>query len=1032
MERFNDAAAWSRALTIPLIQGLGRHLTLHIPARLRKDQQITALIAGITGRYPDLTERVDAFNSTYAAPAMGGRHPEAAWYQRLVEHLSGRPLPTTLPAVQHIPTHPGLPLPGEAPLVPVVAIAPPVQREMPLPYTTDQFVRWLLQDPNRVAIDVNAQLVTLRDNKGYGAVEVHKALKNFTLTTEAITEIQGLTAVLDLSPAIRTSLDEVTADEWTAINSYLSIIMLTGKPPVTQPTVTSFPTIRLAYDTGKDPKQPGGFPRLVFSNKIVTWSTVPFGLHHRVTPRSLLITHIGGVPVDDYALFNNMPWNGERSRKLAYLLALSPGKFSFGMDGASPYDFPLRNIKGMLPTFPSVMRTLFGTGTQDELLQRLDDTVVPRRLTEGSRWRLFRHLAAHPDVAAKIPDPHTGSLPFAIEDYVPTEVWTQLPLTITRYAGPVITVPNPYTLLTAPTLSRIVRQREVHITRGQEAIELNSLDEIFPEWRAHILSTDTENLLALSQTDVAYFMAARGIQETVLPRSDTIQTVYLVLIALSDAGGIGRDAKEATPLHRPFVQDLFNSIPDREHTNAVCRAFNVDGYELLTTDQIKDLFIRGYVNPLPLSEDVKARHTLWRSLTQDKQRMLADMYSFPIGSGNAALAFVNRKSIEPEMEKYIAELSVETIPEIVRALGLCVPAIIDPMLYITAALPTVRGLFSGRKPGFERGPVAEVLRQMTDNEIMRRVGAAYAYRSRQDLITRGAQLLSGATGFFVPNERKCFNPLTYDFAETKDLSLFMIAYGTLGSYACYGMGELAGGFEPHGEETVDGKAVLFSFRIPKPLMSDTDIGGYTDLDPVKAAELKDLVTQLVPDLTGDNRTMAAQLLDTISAVERSNRGTNDYDKARYNDFLRFPATARETMRDYLMQVFLCGMYMRRWTGPPAKYPLLSSETNRTDFEAQSVLPHLEKIQMTMDSMKTTAPAAAAFVQGLREVEHRMGKVNQVTYDEYNIKALVDKVIMGYCIRMGSTRFVGSGAHYLHLFFGSPLPGYDKNIIENIA
>ena len=921
----------------------------------------------------------------------------------------------------------------------------PVSKGRPIPYVSEQFLRWLLQNPNRVQVDIKGQqdLITAA---GYGHVDIRRSYSNFVITPSDIKEISAISGNPIPPEPYKGMMGLVTPDSWRVINAYLQTIMRTGKVPSEPLIVPGFPKVQLYFEAGKgrDAHKEGGFPRLTFSNDSLTWSTPPFGLSAASLPITVLILNISGVSVDDYLLYSKITFDEKQNRKLAYLLSVHP-EIPVVPDARvkGPFDLPLSQLKEHIANFPTVAKALFPGSTGEAIKRRIDGINVPRNLTLGARQRLYRYMSAHPEEYKKTRPPTTGTLPFALEDYIPDGVWDKLPSEIQQYAGPVQVVPNPYALLFPGTVSRIAFEREIQLSReGKAADQLNVYDvEVEAKWKKDILRTDLADLGNLSATKRAFYMAAHGVREIATPRNLDPVLFARAVINLTDAGGIGRDIKEAAPLIKRFVDDILNLTPSREYLETICRLFNIESYELLTVDQIRDLFVRGYVQPLPISQEVMNRYTSWKALSPDKQRMLATIYGFPVEN---VASFANRQptTIATKMEAYVIQLSAETADTIVRELGFVVPYPVTALTYVTEALPLCLEL-TRRPADFKLESLSslshvDALARMTDTEITQRVGAYYTYRSRSELVSRGAALLSGTKGFFIPYERKCVNPYTVTSSAPLlierglaistapgEEELFLISFGTLKEYVCYQMEELTAGFLPHGENKDQ-----YAYQIIKANGKDFD-----RLESSQASDLLNLVTQLLPSFDKDRFDIAEQLIHAIERVDMAIRGANEYDRVRYKQFLTFPADVRQAMFNYLMQLFDTGMYMRRWRGPPDPYPLASAETERQDFsEDVHVLPQFEILVTRLETLRQLDKSAADFILKLRQVEHKGGFATQAASDNANIADLVDRVVhrRNECIRINSRYFIGTGVYYLSLFYNYSVPGYDITRLEQIS
>ena len=158
------------------------------------------------------------------------------------------------------------------------------------------------------------------------------------------------------------------------------------------------------------------------------------------------------------------------------------------------------------------------------------------------------------------------------------------------------------------------------------------------------------------------------------------------------------------------------------------------------------------------------------------------------------------------------------------------------------------------------------------------------------------------------------------------------------------------------------------------------------------------------------------------------KGNNNYEIQLFNEFNKFESPIKDSIQDYFKQLFYIGMYMRRWKGPGSKYPLSKSETTGAWEGPQKVVwPQLDILADLMAAVKVLSPEAGKFIEDLREVQH-FDNQERVSHDESHIlQHLLDITISGaYCIRMGSTFFIGTSAYYLKLFYNYKFDGYDIN------
>lgn len=197
-----------------------------------------------------------------------------------------------------------------------------------------------------------------------------------------------------------------------------------------------------------------------------------------------------------------------------------------------------------------------------------------------------------------------------------------------------------------------------------------------------------------------------------------------------------------------------------------------------------------------LSDESNARAVVWESLSERQRDMMDNLYD---GECFLLEDFVSQPVIHAEMEKYIAGYSLETIPQIVKSLGLVSCLSMHDITYFALSIRECIPLFEPHKAGS--------IKHMTDTQILNRLDVLVAYASRGGLISRAEDLLNGGTGFFVPYTRKGVNAVTSTGAPITD-SVFTIAYGTLEKYTCYTPEDLNEGFASRGDGDVPTGMVL--------------------------------------------------------------------------------------------------------------------------------------------------------------------------------------------------------------------------------
>ena len=826
--------------------------------------------------------------------------------------------------------------------------------------------RWLLLHPNEVKVDKSDDLLFDISYGYYGGIDGPYMLDYFDLTPSQLRAIDlvndNFMDVYDVSPSLA-GMDAISVSEIIAMQNYLSIILSTGKKPDKVPTVVKFPRIELVYDKGVDNKQPGGFPRLILKNDRLTVSTQPYGLGRPVNN----ILEVDGLPFSVAYNLRNVQLTPRQNRNLAYHLSLYPNlRVVVNPSLQSSYDGNVYKLYTYIENLAQVLYTIFRTDNLDDIRNRLQNTVPANHVGIGPRWRLLRYLEEHPDVAAKLRAPHTGNLPFAIEDYIPSDVWAKIPVEIKEYGVRIPIVPNPYLLLTATSRSQIGAERGVPLTAGQEAKELQALDEILPEWRDATLATRETEFRQMTTAQRWYYLAAMGYGQVSPPPEVDPTDFWLFVLEIVNAGGLGQDEKDARPTHKTFLDEInvFLST-DREVLKGIMRFFKVDEYELLDDTAMKEIIIRGYINPLPISDAARERYTLWKSLNDDKKLMIARYYG--IDPSNTA-GFISKTNPSPYYEQYVKAIDEKNLDEIIQNLQMRPPAIINRMTYVADSLEDVDLIFNRVDGKYDRDPLDKRFHQEMDAEIIEAIGAIYPYQSRRELIENGIKLVNGAVTFFIPVNRACknsYDPVTAD--DTSSLEVFVVAYGTIDNYICLTPAAIALGFSPYGDhgEYVDYRVIREDNTMIK--ITDEQASWLGDLmnqvlldnlSGVSEAEIKRIRTALQEGKAGNysqevlREIGIREILENIQKVDLAKRAGNEYARTTLAKFQTFKPQLQVKIREFFNEFFYTGMYMRRWRGPPNPFPYNEADTKRSDFDKDlEVVPHLSRMAAILEELR---------------------------------------------------------------------------------
>jgi len=222
---------------------------------------------------------------------------------------------------------------------------------------------------------------------------------------------------------------------------------------------------------------------------------------------------------------------------------------------------------------------------------------------------------------------------------------------------------------------------------------------------------------------------------------------------------------------------------------------------------------------------------------------------------------------------------------------------------------------------------------------------------------------------------------------------FFLAYGTLYDYCLISVEELSTSFS----STTSG-----SFNFSLPHVKNEDL----DLSTVNALRKKiKYYSNIVQDPYLPRLMAKIEIgLSYFSAIDKdTDRIIKRYNIASQDD--------KNAVCSWLEQLFLAGMYMRRWTGPPEPYPMSESSTERKDIDPNSLtIPVLEKMDTMLKEMNSRP---RDLISELKIVEWQR---NKRTWEDITANTLAKELYHGNrCIRQYSTFCIGTGYHWILLF-----------------
>lgn len=996
MDLIQDTARWKWALTVPQISQVMKDMGIIFRKPSTKQALIEALIAAIMAEFPDVAalaqQHVDTYGYTSASYSKLGLTFNAD-VERNARKRASR-----------------------------VQAPQPVRKDHVAPNLWEPMMDAIVAFPDHITVDGDKLVSLITPTSAYGYLDPsdpdiyscfsHRGLsvpdRRPSIPMDILDRIRGMACLPDMLAYV----GKLTSD----------------LPHLPYPVLPNITTYEVLMDGGVTPDRKHRFPRVIYGNSWVQLQTIPFGLSSSDIFKR--IVSIDGKSPSEYVGYYDIVNSHSRIRKLLYLLSTNP-EVSPMVDDAlsSPYDKNPLVASSHILNMPTVAAALSGIPdiSQSEFADLLDHVQVARRVPAGVEMRIFRYLSRHPEVTKSLTVPATGCLPYYVEDYIPEHVWNALPSEILDLCNSGKHVDNPYEFLSERQLNSIAEEKQIRLDRGLGSQMLGQLDMIQPEWAQEIYDMNGDTT-KMSPNQLAFYAGSYGIRlpdPLTLSHANNAKFVSCV-VAITNAGGIGIDEHHATPSTRRFISELL-SMASSEVVDAVCAHFKIPDHGLLDVEQIQDIFIRGYINPVLISDRMVSRSKLWDRLTDAQRTTICDAYGIPPDNKNS---FCRRQKVNEDLEAYIVMLSQETLQSVIDNLGFVVGFDINPMTYVLEALPLCSRMIR-RQPNVDYlalfpNDKAKALSYMTDREIISLVNVYLTHTTRASLLAKAADLLNGGSGFFISYERSCYNKRTIDDqGETCDQSIFLVSYGTLKQYMCYQLDELNAGFTPFGVNNG-----LLSYRI----LDHT--GHYQELTSKDAASLSTLLLSLMPNIQGSPELTesANAVIRNIKCVARRRSASNAYDIAQMAKFDSFTSKVQASIFEYLKKIFEVGMYQRRWAGPPNPYPVKSVDTMRSNFNSDlEVIPRLLEAAAMLVAIRSVSGVAGKFVDDLLVVRHGGGKEVRSSGAESDLASAIEGVSKGeLCIRIMSGMFVGTGAYYAELFCNYQFPHYDKELLQSIS
>lgn len=243
------------------------------------------------------------------------------------------------------------------------------------------------------------------------------------------------------------------------------------------------------------------------------------------------------------------------------------------------------------------------------------------------------------------------------------------------------------------------------------------------------------------------------------------------------------------------------------------------------------------------------------------------------------------------------------------------------------------------------------------------------------------------------------NRETVSYTDIMDKSVFMFGFGTPVRYQTYEIDDLIAAFYRDAET---GASV---FRRPESQNQQFTEDEMDDLDMFLVE-----INSFTPG--------ANDLRRRISDIKHIREDMTVTIRKLTTKFRTFPAVEQMLVKEFLKSLFFAGMYMRRWKGPGNPFPITEQETLcKTDPEPLVQ----ENLSLGRDILNRMVEEVRTFVLNLYTIQYN--RDGSIEIEKQKFSEEWNAVVAGtQCIRMASTKFVGTCVFYLKEFFEEEIPG----------
>lgn len=410
---------------------------------------------------------------------------------------------------------------------------------------------------------------------------------------------------------------------------------------------------------------------------------------------------------------------------------------------------------------------------------------------------------------------------------------------------------------------------------------------------------------------------------------------------------------------------------------------NLVNIDVLTTHSIITFFTEGNID---YSETLLENMRFYHKLPQELVEVIAKTNPEYTAVLMPRLLY---ELIIPRIANYLIRLPDET-NKVIEELGIVPPEGYDPYKYIIVNSRQYNDMLDYIYE-YEHRTEEDKIMSMTDREILDKFGFV-PYISRDNLVN-SMLFLNQNKGFFVPTKHKMCTNQTTVYGEDVNTEL-VVAYGTLHSYDCYSNDELLNQLE------YENGIVVLKLWLSKTEITDKEI-------------LLNLRQLLAP---------FKEFKSFIDKLDTALRSITDINKQDLINFQLLTDEEKEQTKELLLQLFIIGMYMLRWTGN-GPYPVNEKQTEiNVDPEPKTIEALIQYSTMLSNSTINVQEYVSKLIVYNTPTFRGTKTVDQLI----RIVTKGDEDVMS-CIRINANKFINTGYVYLEKLFLYKIPGYNPQI-----